>query len=72
MIDSYLEKHLSDVESVHSLSQMLYRNLIEQGYTGSERTLRNHLNKHEKVIQYVQGKQLREGEHIYVKGYKYR
>ena len=40
-----IEKIPDDVSTVYGLSHYLYPLLQEQGYTGSERTLRNHLQK---------------------------
>lgn len=45
LLSSLAPAELEDVSSIYGLSHYLYPKLQEMGYTASERTLRNHLQK---------------------------
>lgn len=45
LLSSLTSAELKDVSSIYGLSHYLYPKLQEMGYTASERTLRNHLQK---------------------------
>ena len=64
-IDTEMRKH----SSLLSFSKYLFHRLKKEGYTGSERTIRNYLRRQERVYMYFQSKRNQGG--LYVESNKH-
>ena len=54
IINSFIDSNISKYTSLLSFSKALCSLLAEQGYTGSERTVRNYLNRQKRVRMYFE------------------
>lgn len=68
LIQDYINKHSERHNSLLSLSKAVFSLLQKNGYTGSERTVRNHLSRQEWI--YIRYHNKDGGN--YVKNYKHR
>lgn len=56
IINSFIDTDISKYKSLLSFSKALCSQLAEQGYTGSERTVRNYLSKQKRVRMYFESR----------------
>lgn len=56
IINSFIDNNVSKYTSLLSFSKALCSVLNEQGYTGSERTVRNYLNKQKRIRMYFESR----------------
>ena len=52
IINAFMDTRITGYSSLLSFSKDLYAQLVKEGYTGSERTVRNYLNRQKKVSIY--------------------